>query len=167
VLYGVWVLGNDYRARSPLYGSYPPGYLDRLLALFPDRQKMLHVFSGSLPKSPDYVTCDIRPGSGADLVGSVYDIQALVGVGCLFDLVVADPPYLADDSKQYGTTPVDRRRVLAAVATVTAPGGYLAWLDTVWPMHRRTDWRTAGRIMVQRSTNQRVRALTLFERMDG
>lgn len=60
VLYATWVLGNDYRTRSTLYGAYPHGYLPRVMALFPDARpgNILHVFSGSLPASPDYVRCD-------------------------------------------------------------------------------------------------------------
>ncbi len=35
-MYGTWLLGNDYRNRSSFYGAYPPGFLKRLAALFPD-----------------------------------------------------------------------------------------------------------------------------------
>jgi hypothetical protein len=41
VLYGVWVIGNDYRNRAGLYGSYPPGYLERVNALFADTWRAL------------------------------------------------------------------------------------------------------------------------------
>jgi hypothetical protein len=38
------------------------------------------------------------------------------------------------------------------------------WLDQVWPMHRKDEWRTVGRILLQRSTNHRVRLVSIFER---
>jgi hypothetical protein len=167
VLYAVWVIGNDYRNKTRYYGAYPAGFLDRVMALFPDRVAeaevggfltTLHVFSGSLPPGP-YLRCDVT--QPAEFTCSVYDLPAQPA---RFDLVIADPPYSKTDAQRYGTPMIDRRRVLAALADVTNLGGHLAWLDTCWPMHRKAQWRTAGRILVQRSTNHRARVLTLFER---
>lgn len=59
---------------------------------------------------------------------------------------------------------VNRRAVLAALANITVEGGHLVWLDTVWPMHRKAQWRTVGRIALTRSTNHRVRDISIFER---
>jgi len=42
---------------------------------------------------------------------------------------------------------------------------HLVWLDTVWPMHRKAEWRTVGRILLQRSTNHRARIVSIFERV--
>lgn len=168
VLYGVWVIGNDYRNKTQFYGSYPPAFLDRVLALFPDvalnaaggHLTTLHVFSGSLPEG-EYMRCDsVQP---AELACSVYDLPT-VQPG-LFELVIADPPYSAVDSLKYGTPMIDRRRAMAALAQVTVPGGYLCWLDCCWPMHSKKDWLTVGRILVQRSTNHRARVLSIFERV--
>lgn len=36
---GTWIMGNNYRVRSGYYGGYPAGYLRRLRALFPDKQR--------------------------------------------------------------------------------------------------------------------------------
>lgn len=161
VLYGVWVLGNDYRNRTRYYGAYPPGYLERVEALFGDvaLEDTLHVFSGSLPAGR-YTRCDsVQP---AELRCSVYDLPGATAQR--FRLVIADPPYSAADAERYGAPMVDRRRVLEALAGVTVSGGHLAWLDTTWPMHRKAQWQTVGRILIQRSTNHRVRLLSLFER---
>jgi hypothetical protein len=168
VLYATWLLGNDYRNKTRYYGAYPPGYLDRVKALFPDvpefdkeRGKLttLHAFSGSLPEGM-YVRCDVR--QDAEIHCSIYDLTpSRDGV---YRLVFADPPYSATDAVNYGTSMVDRRRALAAIATVTEPGGHLVWLDTCWPMHRKADWLTVGRITIVRSTNHRVRMATIFER---
>ena len=45
---GTSIMGNDYRVKSAYYGGYPAGYLRRIAALFPDRRKVLHVFSGKV-----------------------------------------------------------------------------------------------------------------------
>jgi hypothetical protein len=168
VLYGTWLCGNDYRNRSTFYGSYPPGYLDRVLALFPDvvssdvdgSVSVLHAFSGSLPAGP-YARCDLR--QEAEYPCSVYDLPERVGA-VRWPLVIADPPYSAADAVRYGTPMVNRRRALSALARVTEPAGHLVWLDCVWPMFSKGDWRTVGRITLIRSTNHRVRLVSIFER---
>jgi hypothetical protein len=163
-IYATWCLGNDYRNKTQYYGAYPPGYLARMMALFPEcargcQSDVLHVFSGSLPAG-HYKRCDlVQP---AELGCSVYDLpKHLVHFP---RLVFADPPYTSADAVKYGTPMVDRRRALAALAQVTDQGAYLVWLDTVWPMHRKTEWATVGRITIVRSTNHRVRMATIFER---
>lgn len=165
VLYGVWVIGNDYQNKTRYYGAYPAGFLERVMALFPDAtaEGTLHVFAGSLPPGP-YRRLDINPFLDPDYVGSVYDAATLVG-DVQFPLILADPPYSEHDAQRYNTLMIDRRKVLAALAGIAPPGGYLAWLDTVWPMHSKTQWVTVGRILVQRSTNHRARVLSLFERV--
>jgi hypothetical protein len=164
VLYATWLIGNDYRNATKFYGSYPPGYLERVDALFPDALSIrtLHVFSGSLPSSRAW-RLDINPKNEPDVVGSVYEVAHLFP-GQSFDLLLADPPYSAADAAKYETAMVDRRRALAALAQVTRVGGHLVWLDTVWPMHRKAEWLTVGRITIVRSTNHRIRMATIFER---
>jgi hypothetical protein len=170
VLYGVWVIGNDYRNKTRYYGAYPAGFLERVMALFPDVRAprpladgVLHVFSGSLPRGP-YTRLDVNPALQPDFVGSVYDAGAILE-GYHWPLVMADPPYSKADAVKYATPMIDRRRALAALADVTIAGGHLAWLDTVWPMHSKRQWLTVGRILIQRSTNHRARVLSLFERV--
>lgn len=170
VLYGRWLGGQNYRAKSTFYGAYPPGYLERVMALFPDilesrwvPDHVLHVFSGSLPPGP-YLRCDlVQP---AEVQCSVYDLpKRFDGRVWGFKLVLADPPYTAVDAVKYGTRMVDRRRALAAIAEVTEVGGHLVWLDTVWPMHSKRQWVTVARIAYTRSTNHRTRDITIFERV--
>jgi hypothetical protein len=165
VVYATWVMGNDYRAQSTLYGAYPPGLLPRIMALYGvpvNPEHVLHAFSGSLLPGP-YVRLDINPDREPDIVGDVCDAPSLLG-GDRFDLVVADPPYTRVDAERYGTPMVNRRKAIAALAEVTRPGGWLCWLDTQWPIHRKAQWRTCGRVTVIRSTNHRVRLMTIFER---
>jgi methylase of polypeptide subunit release factors len=133
------------------------------MALFPEAgSDVLHVFSGALPAGP-YVRLDLHESRGADIVGNVYDVRAIFGER-RFRLIVADTPYTPADCKRYDVPMVNKRRAIAALAEVAAPGAFLAWLDTSWPQHRKSQWKTVGRILIQRSTNHRVRVLTLFER---
>jgi len=169
VLYGRWVIGPDYRNKTKYYGAYPAGYIERVMALFPDVESLslgdssvvLHVFSGSLPPG-NYERCDSH--QPAELQCSVYNLPNRIWNFKPW-LVLADPPYSAADAEHYGTAMVDRRRAMAALAQVTRVGGHLVWLDTVWPMHRKADWRTVGRIALTRSTNHRIRDISIFERV--
>ncbi|MGE0450873.1 MAG: hypothetical protein AB7Q29_14970 [Vicinamibacterales bacterium] len=169
VLYATWVLGNDYRTRSALYGAYPHGYLPRVMALFPDAaENVLHAFSGSLPAGP-YSRIDLMDRCGVpDLRFHQADVCAAGVVFAErqpFRLILADPPYSTADAARYATPMVNRRKAIAALAQVAAPGAHLVWLDCVWPMHSKRQWVTVGRILVQRSTNHRVRVASIFERV--
>jgi hypothetical protein len=159
-LYGTWLIGNDYRNKTAYYGAYPAGYLQRLQGVFPDWDEVLHVFSGSLPRGP-YDRCDLR--QDAEYQCSVTELPQRAG-NRRWRLAIADPPYTAADAHEYGTPMVDRRAATAALARVTKPGGFLVWLDCVWPMFRKTEWRTVARICLIRSTNHRVRLVSIFER---
>jgi hypothetical protein len=163
-IYGTWLIGNDYRNKSALYGAYPRGFLDRVRALFPDlwESRVLHAFAGSLPKGHG-VRLDLNPARQPDVIGNVC---ALPFGRDNFDLVLADPPYSKADAVEYGTPMVDRRAAMASLSTVTRAGGFLVWLDTVWPMHRKDQWRTVGRICLIRSTNHRVRLVSIFQRVN-
>ena len=56
-LSGVWMIGNNYKNKSRLYGAYPPGYVERIMTLFRNPKRILHLFSGSLPPG-DYIRFD-------------------------------------------------------------------------------------------------------------
>jgi hypothetical protein len=167
-LYATWLLGNDYRNKTKFYGAYPPGYLPRVMALYPDvvasealLPVTLHACSGSLPVG-DYTRLDLR--TECEVPGSVYDAPALLEGYPKYSLILVDPPYSSADAEKYGTAMVDRRRAVAALAQVARAGGHLVWLDTVWPIHRKAEWRTVARITLVRSTNHRVRLVSIFER---
>lgn len=126
-LYGVWQIGQDYRNASRYYGAYPHGFLRRVEALFPDLPRtwprpVLHAFSGSVPQG-NYWRVDVNPTTGAEYVGSVYDIAKLTRRR--FNLVIADPPYTPEDAKKYGTPSVNRSKAMEGLAKVTKPGGHL------------------------------------------
>jgi hypothetical protein len=165
VLYGTWVLGNDYRNKSGYYGAYPPGYLARVRALFPDVPDLpgapvMHVFSGSLPAG-NYERVDVIEAT--DIRASVYELPNIM-LNWRPRLIFADPPYSETDAAKYGTPMLNRGRVFRALAAITDPGAFVVWLDCVWPMHRKAEWRTVGRITLIRCTNHRVRLVSIFER---
>ncbi|MEO8483087.1 MAG: hypothetical protein ABI634_12810 [Acidobacteriota bacterium] len=167
VIYGTWLGGQDYRNASKFYGAYPPGYLERVMALFPDvtpsalPTDVLHVFSGSLPPG-HYERCDLL--QPAEIQADVCELPNII-LNWRPRLVIADPPYSAADADKYRTPPLNRRRALESIARITQPGGHLVWLDCVWPMHNKQQWVTVGRITLIRSTNHRVRLVSIFERV--
>jgi SAM-dependent methyltransferase len=159
---GMWMLGNNYKG-SGYYGAYPPGYLKRVAALFPDvwDARVLHPFAGSLA-GVHGVRVDINPANKPDVVA---DAACLPFEPASFDLVLADPPYSAADALNYGHPMINRRKVMHELARVTRPGGYMVWLDTTWPMFRKDMWHCFGVIGLVRSTNHRVRLISIFERV--
>ena len=186
---GAWMIGNCYRnpARmpdgTPFYGGYPHGYLERVHAMFPGARRILHAFSGGLTranaalvwvetvKQPLHVAKHFElelvdmhgPEQGryptwqGDVLAMPEEWEGR------FDLILADPPYSADDAAKYNCPPANRGKIMRSLRRVAAPGANLIWLDQVWPMHRKTEWKLWGTILLLRSTNHRARAVTMFE----
>lgn len=166
---GSWVLGNDYRG-SGYYGAYPPAYLKRAMALFPDATRLLHVCSGSLQRPPDWHG---RRWVSIDLQRSDRVRPTVCGDACRlpfasgsFDLALVDPPYTKDDATRYGTALPNRRKMLSELHRVIEPGGTVMWLDCTMPMFRRQDFEWYIAIGVFRSTNHRFRGAVGFRRVD-
>jgi len=155
---GMWVLGNNYRG-SGYYGSYPPQYLRRVMALFPDAERILHLFSGSLPPGA-YVRFDAR---GGDVTGDAEQLS--VHFHDRFDLILADPPYTAEDANYYGLPMVNRTKVLRECEAVLEHGGYIVWLDQVLPMFTKNQLHLCGLIGIVRSTNHRFRVASMFKKI--
>lgn len=160
-LFGVWVMGNNYRVASGYYGGYPHGFLQRLKALFPDKRRVLHLFSGrvdlaALPGD----TVDINSANGATYVD---DAQTLTLVPVEdYDLIVADPPYSVEDCDHYQTSMIKRNVVMRALGQRLRPDAHVAWLDQVLPMYRKDQFSAEGYIGVVKSTNHRFRVLSIF-----
>jgi len=159
---GTWIMGNNYRVKSTYYGGYPAGYLRRVRALFPDKKRVLHVFSGKVDLSA-------FPGDTVDLNESlnptyVDDAQSLLRVPLPeYDLVLADPPYSVEDADHYQTTMVKRNVVMRALQRLPA-GAHVVWLDQVLPMYRKDAFAQEGVIGMWKSTNHRFRGITIFRR---
>jgi hypothetical protein len=158
---GMWILGNDYKAKVPYYGAYPPNYLKRVGALFPDARKVLHLFSGSLPKSVEYTRFDMRH---ADVTGDAHHLASYFPKK-RFDLIYVDPPYSAEDCEHYGCSMVKRNVILAECVKVLERGGFIVWLDQVLPMFKKKELQMCGVIGLVRSTNHRFRVCTLFQKL--
>lgn len=162
-VYGIWVMGNNYRVISTYYGGYPHGYLTRMKALFPDKKRVLHLFSGQVDTS-------IMPGDTVDINAAnnptfIDDAQTLLNVPLeSYDLVMADPPYSIEDAERYQTTMIKRTTVMRTLGARLSSGTHVAWLDQVLPMYRKADFSVEAYIGMVKSTNHRFRVLTIFRK---
>ncbi len=160
---GTWIMGNDYRVKSSYHGGYPATYLRRIRSLFPDKTRVLHLFSGrvDLAEFPgDTVDCN-------PLLKPTYldDAQTLLAVPLeQYDLVLADPPYSVEDCEHYGTSMIKRKRVIKALYRLS-PGAHVVWLDQVLPMYRANMFAVEATIGMWKSTNHRFRGITVFRRL--
>jgi len=160
---GTWIMGNDYRVKSTYYGGYPATYLRRIKALFPDKRRALHVFSGK-------VDLETFPGDTVDInpaVSPTYldDAQTLLTVPLdQYDIVLADPPYSVEDCEHYGTSMVKRNSVMRALQGLRS-GTHVVWLDQVLPMYRKDAFAVEATIGMWKSTNHRFRGITIFRRL--
>lgn len=162
---GTWIMGNDYRVKSSYYGGYPAGYLRRVAALFPDRGRVLHVFSGKvdLAAMPGD-TVDCNPALAPTYVANAHDLRGVPLAE--YGLVLADPPYSVEDAERYQTTMVKRNVVLRSLAAGMRTGARVVWLDQVLPMYRKDEWAVEAVIGMVKSTNHRFRVTTVFRRLE-
>lgn len=163
-IYGVWMSGQNYQTKSALYGAYPSSYLPRITKLFPYEKEVLHLFSGSLPPG-DYIRFDCKPERDPDVIGDAHNLSEYL-VEDAFDVIYADPPYSTRDAEEHYDTPmVNRKKCVHEAWKVLKKGGWLVWMDEVWPMFKKTELTFRGAIPMIRSTNHRVRAVFLFEKV--
>ena len=155
-------MGNDYRVKSEYYGGYPAGYLKRIRSMFPDKRRVLHLFSGKVDLS---VFAGDTVDINADLSPTyVDDAQRLESVPLTdYDLVLADPPYSVEDAERYQTSMIKRNTVMSALRGLS-PGAHVVWLDQVLPMFRKDAFAIEAVIGMVKSTNHRFRVITIFER---
>ena len=91
-VYGIWLIGNYYKRKEGYHGEYPPSFLERIYALFPRRNKILHMFSGTIKDSRDVTTVDLNPDLNPTVVCDVTKMSECLPLKT-FELVIADPPY--------------------------------------------------------------------------
>lgn len=186
-LTGTWCIGAAYKNPNPLYGAHPRGYLERVHCMFPEKRRVLHVFSGGMTAEhaaacawPKVLQRKLAGDSSAgrelqmelvDLKGPEEgrhptwqgDATAMPEEWAgRFDLILADPPYSAEDAKRYGVKMPTVSRVMRELHRVAAPGCDLVWLDQRWPMHSKTQWKCWGHVGLVRSTNHRMRLVSFF-----
>lgn len=165
---GVWIIGNYYKNSTDYYGAYPHSYLDRIMSLFPDipHERILHLFSGSLKKGecPGF-RFDLNVDCEPDIIGNAEKLTEYLPDGMQFDLILADPPYSQEDADHYGTPMVNRNKVVSECVKVLRPGGFLVWLDQVYPMFTKDELELVGTIALIRSTNHRIRMVFIWRRL--
>jgi hypothetical protein len=165
-VYGIWMIGNFYKRKIGYHGEYPPSFLKRIHALFPERKKVLHLFSGTLTDYPGASTIDLNPEYNPTVVGNVLDVSEHFPKE-KFSLIIADPPYSKKDATIYGVSLVNKRLVLREVRKVVEPDGILVWLDTGVPIFRKIDWNLIGMVGVFCGTNRTFRVVTIFQASTG
>lgn len=162
---GTWIMGNDYRVQTGYYGGYPAGYLRRVKSMFPDKRRVLHLFSGKVDLSAlPGDTVDINPDLSPTYVDDAQRLEAVPLPD--YDLILADPPYSVEDCERYRTTMVKRNVVMQALSRC-APGAHVVWLDQVLPMYRKDTWAIDAVIGMVKSTNHRFRVVTIFRRLES
>lgn len=173
-LLGNWSIGNNY-AGSGWHGSYPPSYLKRIHAMFPEfsKEETLHLFSGSL--SPGFggekdwaadfsgICFDGNKDLGPDVCGDAEQLSTYFQNQ--FGIILADCPYSDEDANKYGFTLINRNKVVKEAYKVLKPGGFLCWMDMVLPMYSKEQFERVGEISISRSTNHRVRAVFIFRKV--
>lgn len=162
-LYGCWMVGNKYDTPNKYYGGYPRSYLERVRSLFfYDNCRVLHLFSGKVEARIGEVTFDINPSLRPDVVGNAEYLSDYFQ-SRLFDIIVADPPYTPEDAAKYGTKMPVGWKVFRQMRKIVPTGGTVIWLDTRRPMCRKEEWRLAGLISLDCSTNRRIRGVFIYE----
>ncbi len=171
---GCWSCGNSYGNATSYYGAYPNGYLKKIRSLFPEinYEDTLHLFSGSLGMQDDYsitfngVKFDCNEEVGADVVGDAAELLKHFE-DRKFKIILADPPYQKDDAEKYGVPLVNKKKVIHECYKILKPGGFLVWMDERLPMYRKVEFKRVGEILITRSTNHRVRAVFIFQKVDN
>ncbi len=118
-----WVLPRP--SKSKYIGSFPLHFeikLIRELGFNPKKDKILHPFGGHAEYG---IRMDINPNVKPDIVGDAHDMHMLEDNH--FDLVILDPPYTNEYSKElYGTGRLRFKKYTSEAVRVTKPGSYIA-----------------------------------------
>jgi len=173
---GCWFLGGGNH--SSFYGAYNSVYLDRITSLFKDAERVVHLFAGSLPHSKDYLRVGLDPTKQYkyDIEMDAEHLSSSIKIRNFQpDIIYADPPYSIEDSREYGNDTsealhyqgehfLNRPKVVSECARVLAPGGFLIWLDQVLPVFTNTEIQLVGLISYIRSTGNRFRCVSIFQK---
>lgn len=161
-LMGYWHVGGGNI--SDLYGSYQINYLEQIETLFPDCTSVVHLFVGSLPPSPKYTRVGLAEAgyNKPDIECDAHELSSKLKFRP--DLIYADPPYSIEDSEHYSNAMVNRSRIIDECGTVLQPGGFLVWMDVALPVFSNKLLRQVGAITYIRSTGNRFRVVTIFQK---
>jgi len=164
-IHGFWFVGGGNV--SEFYGAYQTEYLNRIGTLFPDCRggtETCHLFSGSLPGSPDYSRVGQDPTGKyhSDFEFDAHGLSSFLPFRPV--LIYADPPYSAEDSEHYENSMVNRPRIIEECALVLRPGGFIVWMDQALPVFSNKRLEFVGAIGYVRSTGNRFRMVSLFRK---
>jgi len=159
-VYGFFFIGNYYKRKTEFYGAYPPSYLKRIRALFPDHSPALHVFGGVAEPEEEEIKIDINPLLKPTVCCNA---QQLPFKDETYKIVYSDPPYGPTEAKKYGFKLPNIRLVLRELRRVTQKDGILVWLDTRMPIFRKKDWLLIGAIGLFTGTNRVIRLISIFQ----
>lgn len=162
-IYGIWIIGSMYGKDSDYYGAYPHSVKKRILSLFPDCQKVLHLFSETV-HDEGAITYDIKASNNPTICDDVRNITKHKDELADVDLIMADPPYGKEEFAKYGVEVFNKTKVMSDLGKVAKAGCCLAWFDQFVPMYKRETWALMGYIGLIIGTNTRIRCLSLFQR---
>ena len=164
-----WVLPRPPASRYP--GGFPLYFEQRLLDLLGNPARILHPFGGM---SEIGLRCDLRSthprARDADGVREWHppdvlaDAHALPFASDVFNCVICDPPYSAEESAQlYGTPAPVYARFIAEAVRVTVPGGFVcSYNKTLTPRPAGTFYY--ARILIATRVWHQLRACCIFRK---
>ena len=159
-VYGVWYCGTAWD-KVRLHGQYPPTFLKRAIALFPDAKDILHCPSGTVT-GPGITIDAIRDDVRCPQI--VSDASSLPLPDKSLDLILSDPPYTPKDSEKYGCKPFPLGKFMKECRRTLRPGGYLGMLHTYYPSYRRKEWKLVGLIAVVTGFQRATRMFSVFQK---
>ena len=160
--YGVWYCGTAWTPVK-LHGQYPPTFLKRALALFPDAKDIIHVPSGALKDVPGVTVDAVRDDVRCPQI--LADAGDLPFANASQDLILSDPPYSVADSKVYGCAPFPLGKFMKESHRILRPGGHLGMLHVYYPSYRRKMWKLQALIAVVTGFQRATRMFSVFERL--
>jgi SAM-dependent methyltransferase len=159
-IYGVWYCGTSWQ-RVTLHGQYPPGFLKRALALFPEAVDIVQVPSGTVT-GPGITIDAMKDAVRVPQIQAQADALPLPDESA--DLILSDPPYTHADSAKYGCKPFPMGGFMKEAHRILRPGGHLGMLHVYYPSYHRKDWDLIGLIAVVTGFCRATRMFSILER---
>jgi len=158
ILTGLWACG---RSSGKYWGTWPPGLIWRVKALWYHGGRILEPFGG-------VAHIDISTDLNRDLNPTVLaDAHRLPFRDNTFSLVLMDPPYSQEYEKLYHSPRVHLVKAIHESMRVLKPGGILALLHFLCPKNPSIGpFRRIALIGITCGVNHRIRALSVW-RKDG
>lgn len=162
--YGVWYTGKGFK-KNLIHGQYPPTFLKRALALWPDvpERRILHVCAGSVQHG---VRVDLNPKFKPSVLANAETLPFLDGS---FDLVLYDPPYDKKNAEIYGVAPKPPRwpHTMREMTRVLSPQGHIGILHWYYPSYSRKQMniKLVGLIAVVPGFCSATRMFSIFEKV--